>query len=103
MEVNVFVGVDKINFLVFLGIFYIRWLEERIFNGISIIIVSISFFIDIVYEIVGELLVLYLFFVEQNGDIYIKKDLIIDKLMEYKVLYLGKIYFLCDVIYLLIM
>lgn len=97
-EVNVFVGVEKINPPVFLGTPYTRRLEERTLNGTSIITVSTSPSTDIVYEIVGEPPAPYLFFVEQNGDIHIKKDLTTDKSMEYKVLYLGKIYFLCDAI-----
>nr|XP_034314272.1 protocadherin Fat 4 isoform X3 [Crassostrea gigas] len=84
-EVNVFVGVEKINPPVFLGTPYTRRLEERTLNGTSIITVSTSPSTDIVYEIVGEPPAPYLFFVEQNGDIHIKKDLTTDKSMEYKI------------------
>lgn len=87
-EVNVFVGVDKINPPVFLGTPYTRRLEGRTLNGTSIITVSTSPSTDIVYEIVGEPPAPYLFFVEQNGDIHIKKDLTTDKSMEYKVMYI---------------
>lgn len=92
-EVNVFVGVDKINPPVFLGTPYTRLLEERTLNGTSIITVRTSPSTDIVYEIVGEPPAPYLFFVEQTGDIHIKKDLTTDKSMEYKVLYIWFGYF----------
>lgn len=92
-EVNVFVGVDKINPPVFLGTPYTRLLEERTLNGTSIITVRTSPSTDIVYEIVGEPPAPYLFFVEDTGDIHIKKDLTTDKSMEYKVLYIWFGYF----------
>lgn len=85
-EVNVIVTVDKINPPTFLGIPYSRQLEERTANGTSILTVSTSPSTDIVYEIVGEPPAPFLFFVDQAGNIRIKKDLTTDKSMEYKVL-----------------
>ncbi|XP_062579030.1 protocadherin Fat 3-like [Saccostrea cucullata] len=84
-EVNVFITVTKINPPRFLGTPYTRNLEERTANGTSIITVRTDASTDIVYEIVGEPPAPYLFFVDQTGDIHIKRDLTTDKSMQYTI------------------